>query len=447
MNKYAVLAVIAVSCLALAQAENRFEKPGYKLNYSPRLGHFAERPFVNLYKNYAFAFNREKSEKGDLDDLENFRPTAADCLLFFTEFKAGNYELKDLEFMVPLDACLGYIYDTDFENDKDVDAETIKHLKAIKKMEYYENLYKTRIEELSPADKTCVGDLLLKSIQAKVQFPDTDCNNHYLQLYIQFAECQNTTAHPESELFSLKDDDNYVKMVYDLVKSRTKECYAEEIDHLNMQMRDDKYHEWSTYKIWKSTAEKQAKRRNWSKPVYELLLAVENKTLDHEISVRDAGQITFAFGRGDEIYQNKLLEHIAYYATKKIKPRKTNKSHKKTHPAFGDAKGESRYVRAIDKLCKTFRSSDREQEYDFATSLIRVVQLLEYPSVLGITEDEFLQTMLVESEENGALYVCVSACNILSFTFGTLDETKLNYIVTMKPDTSGLPAWPVPLWI
>lgn len=467
MIKYATLAFVAVLSLQLVLADlakgeehntgvgrshkTIYEKEAYKYQMRERLGHFRLPPFVEVYKHYSFAFNKDKYPKGDVDDYRNFLVTADQCRVFFAKFVARKFTLPNLEQMVVLDGCLGYVMDEKefFTNDPESSDECKRQLATYRNMPKLQELYKSDIDSLGAAERTCIADLLFSSITARLQYPKVKCNNHMLQMYIQFAECQSDLV----ELHKRKQTDPYVKLVYDLVKEIVQGCFAAEIKHLNNRMKFDSSKQLS-YKLMpgiiSSAAHNKGKDRNWSKPVVEVFLAIQGLKPKQEISLREATKLVSGVNREDELSYDRLLENVGKYATEKLKPR-NNGDEELNDFGIDNYQGEGKYTELIDNLCKHFRSTDRADKYDYALSLVRIVRLLKYEDVFGISEIQMIRDVVMYANESSAVYICVAACNLLTFTQGYLEEVsptgQYQYKVTWKADLGRMIKWPQPSYI
>lgn len=432
--KYAILGLVALTSFALVSAENFYEQPGYEFRMEERLGHFASAPFTDLYKQYAVA-TQPTELVGDrpADDYRNYRPSADVCRNFFATFQGQSYSLNDLDELIVLDACLGYVVDGVFENDKDASEANKDYFRSLDSQAT--KLYDTNVDSFGNAEKSCLADLLLNVVLAKKEFPEVECNNHMLQMYIQFAECQAATP-----LSSHRDDDTYVSNVYRLVRERVNRCVDVEVEHINQAVRRKFGKEWykrASLTVARSVQKKQQLQRKWPTPVVTLLAAVQN-TQD-EVNLRQVHQLLTHAQQNDEILKEHFLKNMAAFANKRIKPKKGSSS------SGTDPRGVQRYKELIDKTCNVFRSSDSEKDYDFATPIIRMVELLNHVEIFGVARDDFVRKLVTHTYEAAPLYLSVSACNMLTFTEGTYDPTSKGspvYEVHFVPNTKKMVVWP-----
>lgn len=439
--KFALACLIAGLALAVvANADNIRDRAGYYFEQRPRLGHFAEKPFIDLYKNYAAAFVKPNHRERSNDDFRNFLPSADDCVNFFRKFRIDEYKVKDLDQFVVLDACLGYVHtDAYHEKDKQESKQVEENLDNLIADEKLSAIYKgSNINALPEPAKECIGDLLLNSILAKAQYKDTTCNNHWIQVFVQFAECHKEI--PEES----RTSDTYVQEVYDLVRRRANECFNHEIGAINRAIRGDyannpfrRMHN-SLLSQLRNPLKKQTKERMYPAPIVKLLSTVQGTK--KEINLREVHNIIRGVILEEPNFVNRLLDNLATRATSDIKPKRDTKLFRE------DPEGSRTYQRYIDNMCAYFRSSDRENEYDYATPIIRMARLLSYPEVFGISKEEFVKDLLVHSYESGALYLSVSACNVLTFTEAVYESrpqnSPLNFKVAFKPDTTQMVRWP-----
>lgn len=432
-----IVAFVVGLCLAVVAAEPLKEREGFYYEQRPRLGHFREEPFTDLYKAYATAFVLPKFKDRAHDDFRNYLPSADECVVFFRKYRIDDYQLRDLDDFVVLDACLGYLYESTYQEvDKEQSQNVAENLDALladeKLKETYDN---AKLDQLSPEGQDCVADLFYNVIRAKAQFPEDICNNHWIDVYLKFAACHtNLTAEN-------RESSVYVRTIFDLVKQRGKACFDAEISSLNYAIRTD-YANNPFRRVQNKLSfrklHKQAHNRIWPAPIVELLSAVQNT--DQEINLREVHGIIRGIGLNKPNFKNRLLNNLAQYADRKIKPKKTNKEQKE------DPSGLVRYDKLIDNLCNFFRTSDSENYYDFTTPFVRMINILKYPEVFDINENYFIEHVLKESHETGPLYLSVSSCNLLTFTEGSFIEKPSNgplkYKVVFKRDTSKMIQWP-----
>lgn len=438
--KFALACLIAgLALAAVAHASNIQDLEGYYYQHRKRVGHFAEQPFIDLYKNFAAAFEKPKYPNRPNDDFRNYMPSADDCVNFFRDFRINEYKVNDLEKFVVLDACLGYVFSSTYhEQDKQQSKQVEDNLDNLIADEKLSALYKgTNVNALPEKAKTCIGDLLLNSILARKQYKDTTCNNHWIQVFVQFAEC-----HKEIPAES-RTEDTYVQEIYDLVRSRANQCFKHEISAINEAVRKDYannpfYRAHSNLMSGLNPLKKQSSARMYPKPIVELLSVVQGTKT--EINLRETHNIIRGIMQGEDTFVQRFLNNLGKRATEDRKPKKNSKEVKE------DPSGSKTYERYVDRLCAYFRSSDREKYYDYATPIVRMIRLLTYPEVFGISNEEFINNLLVHSYESGALYLSVSACNVLTFTEAVYDQQPQNkalkFKVAFKKDTSKMVRWP-----
>lgn len=439
MKFVACAGLLVAACLAVANADKLSERPGYQNNMIERLGHFNQQPFIDLYKTYAAAFVKPKNPDRDNNDYRNYMPSGDECMLFFKKFRIDQYKVRDFDQFIVLDACLGYMYANE---NQEIDVETSEMVKdmlhQLKSDEKLEDLFQgTRIGKLNEVGKTCVANLLLNAVIAKRQFSNVVCNNHWLQVFIQFAECQTVITEDD------RADDTYLETLYQLLRERVGICVDHEVGHIERAVRlafkSQKTNRFMN-KMKKpfSTIARQENANMWPHQVTTVLAAVQNTT--DQVNQREVHQLIRGVITGDNKLKGILLDNLAYFADRRIKPKDGTKANN------ADPEGLKRYGNLIDSICEFFRSSDSEADYDFATPLIRMVQLLAHEHLFGISQREFISKVLVHGKETAPIYLSVQACNILTYTEGALAmptaNSKQHYKVVFMHDTSGMILWP-----
>lgn len=475
--RFALFALVAAVCVisVVESGEKIRDKEGYHFHYRPALGHFAEEPYFRLYQHYAVKFVQPYHPDRPNDDYRNFVPSAEECVVFFEDYKNNGKQVQDFDEFVMLDACLGYLYQSTFHaEDTEGREELVKDIERLKGDSDYKAFFDgTKVDDdsvLSKDGQRCVGNLLLDAILAKAQFQEKTCNNAWIQVFVKFAECSETSI-PEE----IRENDSYLRALFALVKQRASGCFENEITTLNEAVRDNYANKKLTRasnKIlgYAKTMRQQASDRMWPKPIQELLAAVQGvefrkaddtvvkhlhgmkkirnmlKTTDKSqgptVNLRTVAGIVKGVTEGREEFLNELLTNMALYADKKIKPSKRNQD------ALEDSRGSRRYRDLVDNLCMDFRSSDREEGFDFGLAMVRMVRMLPYEKVLGVSKDKFVKNVLTDAFESAPLYLSLTSCNILTHTRGAFVQEPsngpLHYKVSFNEDTSSMVKWPVP---
>lgn len=439
--KFAIFALAVCVGMSVFVEPSVYDKPGHAHDLRMRLGHFKEQPFTDLYHQYAAAFVYPKHmHERPMDDYRNYMPSGEECELYLKAFRINKYQMNDLEDFVILDACLGYLFDSDdHSQDSETKDEVKQVLSKIKEDDtVLKELYQSKINELDGAATNCVADLLLSNILAKKQFPDVQCNNHILQMYIQFAECEKETN------LRAQGDDPYIKLMIEIVNKRASFCFDTEINLMNNAVREafakNTYDRTSNRlrKFFGKGLATQSLKRMWPQELTTLLAAVQRPK--KQVNIRLVHQYIKGVYDKDEKLTSVFLDNIAKFAQSRIKPG-ANKKFDRMDPY-----GSLRYTDLIDKICAFFRSSDSESQYDFATPFIRMNELLRHSDLFkNITLERFRNAIITKNaRESSPLYLGASACNILTFTEGSLpqDNTKKQYKVAFVPDTSRMVRWP-----
>lgn len=441
MKLIILAAVVASLYLAIESASgNLMEKEGYYYEARPRLGHFKVVPFIDLYKSWAAVFKLPNFPDLPQDNYRFYSPSGEECMTFFRDFRINEYTLRDIEELVVLDACLGYLYESKFkEEDSEKSKDLQDNLQGFIDDEKLKAIYdKTNIDKGTPESMECLGNLFLNAIQAKSQFTGVVCNKEWLELFNRFAECQRHSVPRE-----FRDTDSYGTILYELVRRRAKDCFHNEIHALNVAVRS-KYVKnlfeltENSFKARFSLIRGQAKTRMWPKKITTLLAAFQGTT--KEINLREITGIIRGIKENHTNFKQRLLDNMARYADYAVAPKLKDKR----NPA--DPTGEKRYKALIDKLCNFFRQGDTTNFYDFSTSFVRMVKMLEYPEIFDISEDYFTGKVLRHSQETAPLYLSVSSCNILTFTEAAFDRQPqngpLHYKVAFRPDITDMVKWP-----
>lgn len=452
--KAALATLIAWASLAIVNADTKADpnsgplkqRAGYFYDHRPRLGHFKVQPYTDLYNHYAEANVRHmySDKERPEDSFENYLPSGDECVIFFRKFRVDKYTVRDFDELVVLDACLGYLYESQKYHEEDMEKskalrDDLQHLIDDRELErLYRDTQIDQFEKLEP--KECIGNLLTGTIQAKHQYKAVACNSDFIQLYIQFAECHDTIPNWRE----LKETDSYLNVIYDLLKRRGLECFDYEIESLNAAVRGNYVNnpfrhfknKASSVFPWKKLAEQRGDRL-WPEPITKLLDAVQGGN-GLKINIRYVHQLIRGVSQNDPKLRRVFLDNMSAYATKRIKT--------SNEIVPGDQYGHQRYADLVDRLCNYFRSSNADGYVDFATPFIRMIRMLNHEDVFGIGLDYFIGNVFARSYETAPLYMSVSSCNLLTFTIGQLDQAPQNrnkrFIVEFKPDTSQMIQWP-----
>lgn len=440
-----VLLIALIACLWVAvEAVDKKTDPGYFFNNDERLGHFSHEPYIDLYKAYAVAFVLPNFPGRNPDDPRNYVPSGDECMTFLEKFNVDEYTLRDLDEFVVLDACLGYIFESE---NRDYDSEhsdrVASNLQVFQDDPRLQEIYKaTKINEYSNEAQLCVGTLLLDVIRVKHQFPDVTCNNHWIKVFTNFGACVH--ALPEEDQFSVekRESDVYLKILYDLLKVRGLQCFHYEIHAMNMAIRGEYLNspfKNIAYAISRDSLKNQQTERYYPDPLREILAAIQGPWTK-KINLREVSNILRGTAIGHQNFKAKFLSNIGAYATAKIKPVEGSKAHK------ADPDGQGRYIDLVNKVCLFFRSTTKKDYYNYAQAFVRLVSMLKYPEIFEITTKYFVTKILNKSWESGAVYLSASGCNILTFTTGVLStpisNKELQYKVAFKKNTQGMILWP-----
>lgn len=394
---------------------------------------------MNLYRDYSAAFIAPIM-KLDHQDYRVYVPSGEQCIENLREFVAREYKVKQVEDFVKVDACLGYIFTSEYlDEDKEQFPHIANHLQTYTENEELQRIFKaTKVDDFSENSKECVGNLLHRAIRARDQFKGVQCNNHWLLIFNAFAECQK-------EIFDQRESDAYLRIIYEVVVRRAHECFDHEVKLINEAA--DKY-----YLVWKnmiknSIAKKfgnklrgMAAQRRWPDPIFKLLAFVQNN--DEQVSLRVVAGLVK--GINDERFpgfRETFLKNLSEGATKKLAPKKGSKS-----SLHNDPDQSVMYRNLIDGMCQFFRKSDNERNYDFSTPIVRMVRMVSYEPVFGISVDYLVDKILRHATSSAAIYLAGSACNVMAFTEARLVTNIANaaprYEVTFVPDTSEMVLWP-----
>lgn len=432
------LLITLVGCLyaAQVQAENIMDKEGHLTEFRPKTGHFRLEPFMELFENYASAFIKPRFPQLPADDPSFYTPTAISCINFFQRFRIDEYKVRNLEEIVLLDACLGYLYESEYHaHDKEQNPYVNDNLDTWINDEVLKKAYtKTKIDQFSDSAKDCVGDLLLGAIRIKKQFPTVSCNNHFLELFLEFAACQKDTIPAVA-----RQSDSYMNIIFELLKVRGKECFEIEIQHINDAVRG-KYANSLTAatiaKVFGGSVAKQASTRYWPSNIKKVLEAMTQP--QKELNLRDVNKIVRGVRENQLAFKNRLLTNMATYADKEISSSIRKKATK--DDSF------SLYKSVIDKLCTDWRKTDNPKYYDYVTPFERMIRMLNYEDIFGISVVDFQSKVTNLAYESSPVYYSVSACNILTFTDGYVPDAvpgrEKKFVVQFVPDTSRMVLWP-----
>lgn len=435
--------LLVAACAALAGlvcAGSVKDREGYLYQHRERLGHFKEQPFIDLYKTYAAAFVLPYNKEIRNDDYRSYTPSLDQCMVFLEKYRKDKYRLTAIQEFVKLDACLGYLYESEYHELDQSESEMGQ--RGLEKMIGDERLaeqYKgTTVDKLESGAQDCIANLLMSAVIMRNQYKEQRCNSHWIQLFLQFAACHHEIPQ------ELRQSDTYVQPLYQLVRDETHACFEAERLAIEEAVRDFYRRSYGT-RVKNSfsgmlsgrTFSKQQGERMWPSAIIKLLSTVQGAK--REISLREVHGLLRGFYLGEKKLTGRLLRNMATYATQTIKPTMKDKA--------GDVDGSLRYEeRVVDDLCNFFRSADTEKYFDFATSYVRLVQLLSHEDVFDISPKAFMKALLTHTEDSAAMYLSISACNVLTFTEGHIVAPargkKIEYEVTPKADTTDMVVWP-----
>lgn len=453
--KLAIFAIVALASVTLAARTNLLERKGLVYNHAMRLGHLNDTSFLDLYLQYANAFVIPTISPAPAhQDTRYYRPSKDICITFLQNFINVGYKVDDLDKFVVLDACLGYVMDKVYLAEAEDDDEfvavkptdrDVATFDALSRDENLVKLYNSEIESFTPAEKTCVADLLTREILGKNQFKGVKCNDVMIQTYIQFAECQEAVGGnltPESQ-------DSYVKTIYGLLRDRVDVCFKEELKHIEDNVRI----KFSKSKLVPflgsltgNSLRKQQYKNMLPTEIVEVLTVVQGA--NKQFNARRIHQILSSKVNQDDAMEKVFLNNLANYATTKLSPRRKSKFGKKDK-FYMDQDGALAYTDLIDNLCNPFRVST-SNEYNFALSLIKMVRLLKHRDMFNVSVDQFVQSMVEKTHEGVAVYLATYACNLMTYTHGTFQDFKHErpqYVVNYKADTSEMVVWPLSLYL
>jgi len=441
MNKILAFCSILVAFVASTVGGERIRNlEGHAIEMRPLTGHLMDRPFANLYRSYAEAFIRSKDPTLAADDHRSWAPSADECINFLRVYKTSDRNIENIEDLVILDACLGYLYHEQSQEFHEVDKERSKlaenDLDSMIADEDLKMMYSgTQIATLPEPAKECVANLLISSIMMRKQFPEVRCNNNWIQLFLQFADCHKEIPQ------NLRGADSYIDVVYKNIREETHRCFDLEIRTLNEAVRSDFERSYASRagiavgSLFSSRLKQQSERM-WTSTMTNLMGIIQGTK--RAVNLREVHNILRGFYKDDPVFTRRLLTNMGLYADSKVKPKSKDLKTK-------DPTGRMRYRQVVDDLCNPFRSSDRSS-VDYSKSLVRLVQLLEHPDVFDLSFGVFMRNILERARETSPLYLCVSACNVLSFTEGEIQIPHHNghpsYKVTMMRDLTNLVRWP-----
>lgn len=438
----ALLAVVAV-CLSFAVASAiKATDPGLFFSNDERLGHFAKEPYVDLYKAYAVAFVMPHFPGREPEDPRNYLPSGDECMTFLEKFYNQGKKLHNLDELVVLDACLGYIFESENrDHDKSVSDRVATNLEVFQQDSDLQRIYQTTtINSYSEDAQVCIGTLLLDVIRVKYQFSDVACDNHWIKVFTNFGACIHALPEEDQLTQEKREADSYLQILFELLKTRGLECFHYEIHAMNMAVRGHYLN--SPFKNMARSLGPFASKQDqhyWPDSLKEILRAIQGPQTT-KINLREVSNILRGTAIGQINFTKKFLKNMSVYADAKIKPKENSKSH------AADPTGIDRYTNLVNQICLLFRSTTKKNYYNYAQALIRLVNMLKYPEIFEITTKYFVTKILNKSWDSGAVYLSTSACNILTFTSGVLStplpSSELHYNVSFKPNTSGMILWP-----
>lgn len=447
---------------------NLYSLDGYKFKMDEQLGHFKRLPFTNMYRNYMIAMKSEELKENEISKDANiwYRPDYATCYRFLDErINEDTLYVTDLLDFIVADACTAYVVDKVYLKDRVSAADR----KAIKKFtRASKRFYKSRIDYFHKGKRSCIANLLKQKIHSVANHKTEECHHSLIQAFIQFAECSNYY------FLTNRFDDNYVKLIYGLVRQETQYCFDKQLDIINHLIRKDFGDSWLVYftegkklnglKTWFDERTQQQIDRLWDLGLRKVLAAVENTK--EAINLREVNRLLSHQQNGDKQLERRFLSNVADFATEQINPPvisevdkqkgvkkgmfKIGKKVEKFNEALRDGSGADRYTDFVNQMCAPFRVNQDGYGPDYVKPLIRLVKLLDFPFTFKIDEGTFVKSVVTDDKETAPVYMAVIACHFLGLTKGFIRHRNGEPYYVVKWDNnakSKMIVWPLARYV
>lgn len=461
----------------------------------PRLGHFERYPELRkLYEDYfeKFMQNRDASmlKISKAEDWRYVRPTADFCVSFLTIFKSKKYMINKPVDIIPLDACLEWVFldeitvtndDPDFERqeravgERELDLKQTSSQNTLNKVddlrldETLESIYRDTLFGQPDVAQTVNGKrtltspgvprkmrlklkkYLLRLLDINNQNPGKGCHSLWLDAYTSFMEQVYLDCGGQSECVHFGeqrlDEDRYFRLIAESTRQSSINCYNTMQSSILSLMRESYDKKASSVQLMrammrKGKQDRQYESQKWSREMVKILQLVSGQDQDKPISLGEVTRKLWEIKGGDEEESKRLLKALGEYAI-------ANTDMKATE---NDPQGVKRYARAMTRLCKPYIDEklflakagaiDLDEEeiknkepFLFYHLIYSLIRLTNHESIYDITKDQFEQDVLKNQWE--ALYLATFACQMMSTTMGELssDTNENAYEVSFQYDS------------
>lgn len=458
----------------------------------PRLGHFER--FVelrNLYEDYFDKLMKTKDaslKKMDTnEDWRSLRPAPEFCVSFLKMFKSQSYKMNTPLKIIPLDACLEWIFldqvdvpqdHPDYDRtsravkERELDLNQIQSshtqnsIRDLRTDTTLESIYRSTLFSKSDVYETVDGKrkakdqgvsrrmrlklkkYLLRLLDINNQNPSKGCHSLWLDAYTSFMEqvYLDCAGKPDCEHFGDErlDEDPYFRLIATSTIQASTACYNTMQNSILSLMKNsyDSKASVVTRAIRFTSAKSEYDEQKWSREMVKILQLVNGQ---QQISlgevVRKLWEIKATEGQRDREESTHFLAALGEYAIANADMKTSN----------DDPQGIKRYARAMTRLCKPYIDEklflakagaiDLDEEeiknkepFLFYHLIYSLIRLTNHESIYKISKDQFEKDVMANHWE--ALYLTTFACQLMSTTTGELsaDTNENAYEVSFQYD-------------
>lgn len=458
----AVLAWICLIAVGQLEAVKKNVQDNFFYEMRIRTGYFSRcEGYLDIFKGYSTnVIQRVDKSLGDLNnDWREVRPTGEFCVTFLRSFQIRDYILTKPYDLIPLDACLDWLYWEDSEKEEDIERFSVSNrgecdqLNDDPKLRQIYDSTGFKDDSLPEEIKAELFKYFSKLIGYFAENPMAGCHSLWLEAYNDFIEdvyLKDCEEDDNCEYFGLPDsmNDSYLKLVVESTKDASQICY-EVMQEGIVPMMEDRLSPpksfWSRSSSKNTPASKQAAQNNWGEGMLRVLQLASDTESSQPVDLVKVVLNLERLKNEDRKAIKKFTKALGEYAlTDKTIDVAANDD---------DFSGTKRFAKSMSNLCRPFmlnalpllQSDDQKTNpFEFYSIVYSLVRLTNHESLFGITKTQFEEDILENHWE--ALYLAVFACQLISTSHAVLnyDKNKPTFAVGLKPSAHILiDDWPI----
>lgn len=414
----------------------------------PRLGHFSEYkssdPFFPIFEQYF-----EKVIKMQVSDMKtvsasdwrNVRPTGDFCVGFLTSFQVENYVISKPFDIIPLDACLGWLYAKD-DQYKPFDVEILtknekSYLKSLENDPILKQTYtSTKFigPQLPESLMRQLYDYIIELLKINYDNPKSGCHGLWLEAYLNFLEdvyikdCEDETNCVFYD-YPGHENDSYLKLIAESTILASQTCY-EVMQHQMRNLIEAEYENSNSgqnnlAKRLRSKPNRvlmQSKEKKWSREMIGVLQMASGVDSDQPVNLGDVVTELNRITSEDKPSMDRLTNGLSEYALQNVNLKDSD----------NDPKGFKRFEKAKAKLCGLYMDStliprdnerdtgteDEKKPFEYYNLIYSLVKITNHEPIFHISKHKFEEEMLENNWE--PLYLAAYTCQVISATWGEL---------------------------